>query len=213
MQKIYILKEKEAQKHKFYTTISALCEAHTREDIGVSQSTLQKFNFDKANYENDTHSVERVLLKKRSDVLKEKEQQNQANAAQFIWISNIEEYPKYCARIFGVRDVAKELGGAIFYDNCDEWLVAVQQDEVLGFSGYDKSGETFTFKRAYVFKPYRRFGIYREMFNQRYSRAKELGCKILQAKTTIMSRQMFIDNGFQTQTNLPKKFVVYRKMI
>jgi GNAT superfamily N-acetyltransferase len=213
MQKIYILKNKEVGEQNFYTTISALCEAYPRDSIKVSESTLRRFNFNNENYENDLCIIECAFIKKKSDVLKEKEQQNKANAAQFIWISNILEHPKYCAKIFGTRGIANELGGAIYNDNCDEWLLCVKQDELLGFSGYDKSGENFTFKRAYVFKEYRRLGIYREMFKRRYERAKELGCKILQAKTTVMSRQLFIDNGFFALTNLPKKYVVYRKFL
>ena len=213
MQNIYILKNKETKEQKFYTTITALCEAHPRENIKVSLSTLQKFNFKCDKYENDTYIIERTLLKTRSDILKEKEQKSKANTAQFIWTYNILDYPKYSSKIFGTRGIANELGGAIYNDNCDEWLLVVQNDDVMGFSGYDKTGDTFTFKRAYVFKKYRRIGIYREMFKRRYERAIELGCKILQAKTTVMSRQMFIDNGFFTLTNIPKKFVVYRKIL
>ncbi|MDR2913441.1 MAG: hypothetical protein LBV74_01165 [Tannerella sp.] len=212
MQNIFILKNKETDEREFYTTISALCEDSPRDKINVSLSTLQKFNFKTGYYENNTYIIEMVQLKKRSDILKEKEQQK-VDIAQFIWTSNILEYPEYCAKIFGTRNIANELGLAIFNDNCDEWLLAIQKNELLGFSGYEKSKAVFTFKRAYVFKEYRRFGIYREMFKLRYQRAIELGCKTLQAKTTVMSRQLFIDNGFSALTQLPKKYVLFRKIL
>jgi hypothetical protein len=213
MQNIYLFQNKESGTQNFYTTISALCEAHPRISINVSESTLRRIDFSVNNYENDLCLIKSVPLKKKSDVLKEKEQQAKTDATQFIWTSNIMEYPEHCAKMFSIRNIANELGGAIYNDNCDEWLLVVQKGELLGFSGYDKRGDNFTFKRAYVFEQYRGFGVYNEMFKLRYQKAKELGCKVLQAKTSIMSRRLFINNGFMTMDTMPRKFVVYRKML
>jgi len=131
----------------------------------------------------------------------------------FIFVDDIRKYPEYYCQMFGIRKIAQELGGDIYHDNCDEWLLVVQEGRLLGFSGYDKFNDKFTFKRSYVMPEFRGLGIYKEMFQRRYNRALELGCKILQAKTSPMSRRIFEKNGFGTQTKIPKRFIVYRKFL
>jgi hypothetical protein len=73
---IFILKYKDGRRG-YYTTLSALCEENSREDIGVSLSTLQKRNKDTPYcYENEMCKVEKAVIKTRGDILREREQPN-----------------------------------------------------------------------------------------------------------------------------------------
>lgn len=56
-----------------YTTLAALCEDNTREELGVSESTLQKYPLSDMNYENEKIKIEVLEFKTRGDILRERE--------------------------------------------------------------------------------------------------------------------------------------------
>jgi hypothetical protein len=130
----------------------------------------------------------------------------------FIWVKDITKYPEYCVKIFGVKVISKELGINLFHDDCDEWLLALQGDELLGFSGYENTKSSFILKRAYVFENYRRFNIYRKMLELRLEKAKVMNVKVITATTTQMSKEEFIKRGFFTLKQY-KKYQTYRLIL
>lgn len=131
---------------------------------------------------------------------------------EFIWVKNIADYPQYYVHMFGVKDISKALGLCIHTTDCHEWLLAVQNNCLLAFSGYDKTNSAFVLKRAYVFQQYRGLGIYKKMIDLRLERASELGYKIVQTTTTQMSKMEFEKRGFFTTKNY-KKYQTWRKFI
>jgi len=130
----------------------------------------------------------------------------------FIWVKDITKYPEYCVKIFGVKVISKELGINLFHDDCDEWLLALQGDELLGFSGYENTKSSFILKRAYVFENYRRFNIYRKMLELRLEKAKVMNVKVITATTTQMSKEEFIKRGFFTLKQY-KQYQTYRLIL
>ena len=131
---------------------------------------------------------------------------------EFIWVKDITQYPEYCVKIFGVKIISKELGINLFHVDCDEWLLALQGDELLGFSGYENTKSSFILKRSYVFKKYRRFNIYKKMLDLRIEKAKTMNVKIITATTTQMSKGEFIKRGFFTLKQY-KQYQTYRLVL
>jgi GNAT superfamily N-acetyltransferase len=131
---------------------------------------------------------------------------------EFIWVKDIRAYPKFYMKMFGVREISNALGLANHCTDCDEWLLVVQEDILLGFSGYAKTKNTFVLKRSFVFPEYRKTGIYKKMLNLRIAKAKELKCNMLQATATIMSRKELEQRGFCSLKKF-KKYQTYRLKI
>lgn len=130
----------------------------------------------------------------------------------FLWVKNIKEYPNYYLEIFGNKEISKSLGICVHHTDCEEWLLAVQDNVLLGFSGYEKNSVALVLKRSYVFPKYRGFGIYKKMLDMRISKAKELGFNMVQATTTQMSKREFEKRDFFT-TKTYKQYQTWRKMI
>lgn len=56
-----------------YTTLAALFEDNTKEELGVSKFTLDRFDFYLMNYENSKCTIEVLDIKTRGDIIREKE--------------------------------------------------------------------------------------------------------------------------------------------
>ena len=74
MLKIFVLTKKKSNKQEYYTTLAALCEDKLKEELGVSKFTLDRVDFSLDCYENDICKIEQVTVKKRSDILRDREQ-------------------------------------------------------------------------------------------------------------------------------------------
>lgn len=59
MTKVFILTFKETGARHSYTSLTALCLLHTQEQLGISKSTLDRFEFDIANYVNEKVIIEK----------------------------------------------------------------------------------------------------------------------------------------------------------
>lgn len=132
--------------------------------------------------------------------------------AEFKWIQDIREHPEHYIKMFGTRQITNELGLANHWNDCDEWLLVVQGETLLGFSGYENKNQVFILKRAYVFPEYRGFGIYKQMIDFRIRKAIELGVNVVQCTATRMSMREFEKRGFKAIKNY-KKFVTYRQIL
>ncbi len=54
-----------------------------------------------------------------------------------VWIKDMSQYPQYYVLMFGIKKISKALGLSIHCDDCDEWLLCLNENkEILGFSGY-----------------------------------------------------------------------------
>lgn len=73
MLKIFVLTFKSGER-KYYTTLAALCEDNGKDKLRVSKATLDRVDFSIDFYENKVCKIEQVFVKKRSDILKEREQ-------------------------------------------------------------------------------------------------------------------------------------------
>lgn len=131
---------------------------------------------------------------------------------EFIWISDIRQHPDFYMQMFGNREITNALGVANHCDDSQEWLLAIQNGQLLGFSGYEKQGSTLILKRAFVFFPYRRFGIYKAMIHMRLQKAMQLNAKVVQATCTIMSKAEFEKRGFKAIKQY-KKYTTYRILL
>jgi GNAT superfamily N-acetyltransferase len=131
---------------------------------------------------------------------------------EFLWIKDITQHPEYYIQMFGQKEITRALGACMHADDCDEWLLAVQKGMLLGFSGYEKTRDVFVLKRAFVFPQYRRVGLYRKMLDMRIQKAVQLGAKVLQATTTVMSREEFERRDFRSLKKF-KKYQTYRLLL
>ena len=73
MTKTFVLLFKEPMKIHTYSSLSAVFEEFTKDELGVSLSTLQKRDFSFDSYENDKVRIELSLTKTRGDIIREKE--------------------------------------------------------------------------------------------------------------------------------------------
>ena len=69
--------------------------------------------------------------------------------------------------------------------------------ELVGFTGLMWIGKTARFKSSYVFPEYRRQGIYDASQNLLIDIAEARNATMLEATATKMSKQWFLDNGFE----------------
>jgi hypothetical protein len=69
MMKCFILAYKNGNK-KGYTTLSALFEDNSKEDLGVSKHTLYRFDFASKKYENERCVIEVIKLRTRGDIIR-----------------------------------------------------------------------------------------------------------------------------------------------
>ena len=72
--------------------------------------------------------------------------------------------------------------------------------ELVGFTGLMWIGKTARFKSSYVFPQYRRQGIYDASQRLLIAIAKTQNATMLEATATKMSKQWFLDNGFDVVT-------------
>lgn len=68
----YILTFKGGEK-KGYTTLSALYEENSKESLGVSKFTLNRFDFSCKYFENEKCTIEALEFKTRGDIIRERE--------------------------------------------------------------------------------------------------------------------------------------------
>lgn len=73
MTKTFVLLFKQPIMIYTYTTLSAVFEEFTKEELGVSLSTLQKRDFSTDFYENEKVRVEMSFTKTKGDIIREKE--------------------------------------------------------------------------------------------------------------------------------------------
>lgn len=73
MTKTFVLLFKEPMKIHTYSSLSAVFEEFTKDELGVSLSTLQKRDFSIDSYENEKVRIELSLTKTRGDIIREKE--------------------------------------------------------------------------------------------------------------------------------------------
>ena len=69
--------------------------------------------------------------------------------------------------------------------------------ELVGFTGLMWIGKTARFKSSYVFPQYRRQGIYDASQKLLIAIAETGSATMLEATATKMSKQWFLDNGFE----------------
>lgn len=69
--------------------------------------------------------------------------------------------------------------------------------ELVGFTGLMWIGKTARFKSSYVFPQYRRQGIYDASQKLLIAIAEAGNATMLEATATKMSKQWFLDNGFE----------------
>lgn len=69
----FILRYKDGTK-KGYTTLSAIYEDNTKEELGVSKYTLDRYDFSTCEYENDKCTIEVLEFKTKGDIIREREQ-------------------------------------------------------------------------------------------------------------------------------------------
>lgn len=131
---------------------------------------------------------------------------------EFIWVKDIRTRPDFYILMFGTRQITNALGLANHWDDCDEWLLVVQDKQLLGFSGYENKNNVFVLKRSYVFDQFRGLGIYKKMIEMRMTRAQELNASVIQCTATRMSMREFERRGFKAIKNY-KKYVTYRLVL
>lgn len=73
MTKTFVLLFKKPLKIYTYTSLSAVYEEFSKEELGVSLFTLQKRDFYSEIYENEKIRLEMSLTRTRGDILREKE--------------------------------------------------------------------------------------------------------------------------------------------
>lgn len=69
--KIFIVTFKDGRK-RAYTTLAAVYEENTKEELGVSKFTLNRYDFSIA-YETEKCTIEVLECKTRGDILRERE--------------------------------------------------------------------------------------------------------------------------------------------
>lgn len=73
MTKTFVLLFKEPIKIYTYSSLSAIFEEFTKDELGVSLSTLQKRDFSIDLYENEKVRIELSITKTRGDIIRERE--------------------------------------------------------------------------------------------------------------------------------------------
>ena len=68
----FILTYRDGRK-RGYTTLAALFEDNTKEKLGVSKFTLDRFDFYSHDYENEKCTIEVLDFKTRGDIIRERE--------------------------------------------------------------------------------------------------------------------------------------------
>jgi hypothetical protein len=74
MKTTFVLLFKKDLKIKTYTSLMGIIEEFTKEEIGVSQSKLEKFDFNIGNYENNIVKIEKSITKTPGEIRREREQ-------------------------------------------------------------------------------------------------------------------------------------------
>lgn len=67
MRRIFHLQIKSDNSHKYYGSLSAVVA--DKYDLGASQSTLEKFDFDSKDFENEKVIIRKSILKTKNQVL------------------------------------------------------------------------------------------------------------------------------------------------
>lgn len=73
MTKTFVLLFKDPMKIHTYSSLSAIFEEFTKDELGVALSTLQKRDFSFDSYDNEKVHIELSLTKTRGDIIREKE--------------------------------------------------------------------------------------------------------------------------------------------
>lgn len=66
--KVFVLILQKPLRIYTYTSLAALCEDHNLSDLSVSKSTLEKYPFDKFNFENGRVIISKTYTKSTGDV-------------------------------------------------------------------------------------------------------------------------------------------------
>lgn len=114
-----------------------------------------------------------------------------------------EDFYKYMGPFFGSRKVAKELGMPLWDDDERTWIIAFDNDKVVGFCSFvkHKSQNKATLKSGYVVEEYRNSGIYDQLFKYRLDVLKEMKVKKLISTTTNKSWHTHERYGFKHTIN------------
>lgn len=132
---------------------------------------------------------------------------------KMVLMTNKEEgFYCYMGPFFGSRKVAKELGMPLWDDEDRTWIIAFENDKVIGFCSFvkHKSQNKATLKSGYVIEEYRNQGIYDKMFKFRLHVLKEMKVKKLISTTTDKSWNTHERYGFKHTINRGR-YRVYEK--
>lgn len=123
----------------------------------------------------------------------------------------------YCrmGRFFASKQVVKELEGPMYDDEHYVWLLAMQDDRIVGFSScrFDEMDKGIAhFGVTYILLEHRRKGLYRHLF-----RLKEALCfrhkpKFIRGIANPVSKVVFDERGW-TATRQAGKWTYYQKEI
>jgi hypothetical protein len=66
MRRLFHLQIKSDNSHRYYGSLSALC--NDNEDLGVSKFTLDRFDFDSSDFENANYIIRKSVMKTTSQI-------------------------------------------------------------------------------------------------------------------------------------------------
>lgn len=66
MRRLFHLQKKSDNSHKYYGSLSALCNDNT--DLGVSKFTLDRYNFEEKEFENENYIIRKSVMKTTSQI-------------------------------------------------------------------------------------------------------------------------------------------------
>lgn len=91
------------------------------------------------------------------------------------------------------RHVVADLGGPCWDDDTKQWWIAVDGSEVAGFCAATVKAGYVAWQSAYVAEPYRRQGVYRQLWT---ARAEAFPDRPVRATCTASTVPHFLANGF-----------------
>lgn len=66
MRRLFHLQNKSDNSHRYYGSLSALCNDNT--DLGVSKFTLDRFDFEEKEFENENYIIRKSVMKTTSQI-------------------------------------------------------------------------------------------------------------------------------------------------
>lgn len=71
MRRLFHLQKKSDNSHRYYGSLSALCNDNT--DLGVSKFTLDRYDFEEKEFENENYIIRKSVMKTTSQIDLKKE--------------------------------------------------------------------------------------------------------------------------------------------